>query len=50
MTPEQALSAVQLLQTMIAAIWCVHGGAMGRVALGEEAPHDPPRVRRPVER
>lgn len=33
----QALRAVQLLHQAIAAIWCVHGEAMGKAALGEAA-------------
>ena len=34
---EQALRAVQLLNQAIAAIWCVHGEGMGKIALGEGA-------------
>lgn len=35
----QALRAVQLLHQAIAAIWFVHGEAMGKAALGEAATH-----------
>lgn len=35
---EQALRAVQLLNQVIAAIWYVHGEAMGKIVLGEGSP------------
>ena len=49
-TPEQALRAVNLLQQAIAAIWVVHGQAMGRAVLDEPPPgrpDPPPLPRRP---
>lgn len=50
---EQALRAVQLLNQVIAAIWCVHGEGMGKIVLGEGSP-SPEEVakgpRRPVGR
>lgn len=45
-TADQALRAVQLLQQVIAAIWCVHGEAMGKIVLGD-VPKRPEEVAKP---
>jgi hypothetical protein len=49
-TAEQALDAVELLQQLIAAIWSVHGAAMGKAMVEVRAVDEPekPVPKRPT--
>lgn len=52
-TPQQAHNAVHLLQQGVAAIWHVHGEAMGKLVLGDlpprsDEPAKPPRADEPA--